>query len=290
MDTLIACVNELLQAFENAGIKLVIGGGYGLFLRLTQMQPENGMQTVLRRESWPAARSTNDIDVFITLEVITDADSYSIVRGILDDLGCKEIDSAKFWQFTFPERKNLENQDIKIDLLTGPVPKDQSTKVKITEPRVRPRGMQEPLLHARRTPEAHLIEKTIPIEISRTTEEGTEILGTIHIPTPYTYLLMKLKAFEDRINDAEDQFGARHAADVFLIVATMTLPEFQTTQKLIQENRDVDAVKDAVRIYKAYFLKDDGMGLVRIIQANNLTLDDSNFQLFRQALDQLLGK
>jgi hypothetical protein len=57
--------------------------------------------------------------------------------------GCKEIDSAKFWQFTFPGRKNLEDQDVKIDLLTGPVPKVQRSKVKIRDQRVRP--VQKPL-------------------------------------------------------------------------------------------------------------------------------------------------
>lgn len=289
MDTLIKCVNDLLAAFSNAGIRLVIGGGYGLFLRLTQM-PDTGIQTVLRREAWPTVRSTNDIDVFITLEVITDAKSSSAVRKVLDNLGCKEIDSAKFWQFTFPGRKNLEDQDVKIDLLTGPVPEVKRSKVKIRDQRVRPVQKPEPPLHARQTPEAHFIERTIPIEISRNTDVGIEIIGTIHIPIPYTYLLMKLKAFEDRINDEEDQFGARHAADIFLIISTMTFTEFQTTQKLVAENIDVAAVQDAIRIFKAHFQKDDGNGLLKILQAHNLTLQNENFQLFRQALRQLLDK
>lgn len=58
---------DLLNEIEDTDIKLIIGGGFGIYLKIEQVQ-RLGIQTLLKE--WPEPRSTNDLDLFLRAEVL----------------------------------------------------------------------------------------------------------------------------------------------------------------------------------------------------------------------------
>lgn len=66
-DPLLTQLREFAARLAREGIPLIIGGGYGLLLKASYIQ-RIGART--RLEQIPVARSTGDIDVFLTTAVI----------------------------------------------------------------------------------------------------------------------------------------------------------------------------------------------------------------------------
>jgi hypothetical protein len=66
-DPLLNQLRQFAETLAEKNIPLVIGGGYGLLLKANHIQ-RLGART--RLEQIPIARSTGDIDVFLTTEVI----------------------------------------------------------------------------------------------------------------------------------------------------------------------------------------------------------------------------
>ena len=61
-DELRTALVDLLHELDPAGIKLMLGGGYGLFLKQEHLARE-GTRTLIPPQGWPEARATNDIDL-----------------------------------------------------------------------------------------------------------------------------------------------------------------------------------------------------------------------------------
>ena len=58
-----------------------------------------GATTLIPSDRWPAARSTNDIDLLLRPEIVTRVEHMGPIRDALDRLGFEPIESAKFYQF-----------------------------------------------------------------------------------------------------------------------------------------------------------------------------------------------
>lgn len=61
----------LAQELKNDSIKVILGGGYGLVLKTEYIRQTNA---ATRFEEIPQARSTNDLDLFLSAEIITCSD------------------------------------------------------------------------------------------------------------------------------------------------------------------------------------------------------------------------
>ena len=61
---------DLLHEIEGTEIKLIIGGGFGIYLKIDHVQRLN-MPTLLRE--WPEPRSTNDLDLFLRPELLMES-------------------------------------------------------------------------------------------------------------------------------------------------------------------------------------------------------------------------
>jgi hypothetical protein len=59
---------------------------YGLYLRREYLEDE-GLTALLKPEVWPPPRATNDLDLFLRVEVITDTGRMHVLRTILEHLG-----------------------------------------------------------------------------------------------------------------------------------------------------------------------------------------------------------
>ncbi|MFH0822370.1 MAG: hypothetical protein V2B18_06425 [Pseudomonadota bacterium] len=61
MPVLQSALVDLLRALDNTDVKLIVGGGFGIFLK-TEYVRRRGARTLLFQ--WPESRSTNDRDLF----------------------------------------------------------------------------------------------------------------------------------------------------------------------------------------------------------------------------------
>ena len=109
LDALKTNLLDLHHEVAEHGINLILGGGYGLYLKQQHLQSQS-IETVLDVEMWPVPRATNDLDVFLTAEVVTDSNSMEVIRSSLDKLGYSEIESAKFYQFVKPIQHHAAGQ------------------------------------------------------------------------------------------------------------------------------------------------------------------------------------
>ena len=100
----------LAMELQKHNIKLILGGGYGLVLRTEYIRRT---QAVTRFEEIPEARSTNDLDLFLSLEIITSAEKIEKIRDALQKLKFEPI--APFFQFQLPIVYEGLKQPVKID-------------------------------------------------------------------------------------------------------------------------------------------------------------------------------
>ena len=103
-DRLYTIVLELDRRLESPG-SFSLGGGLGLFLKQEHLRRARDVRTLYPIDELPAARTTNDADIFLRADVVADVGRMRRIRDILDDLEFEPIESAKFMQFakTVPE-------------------------------------------------------------------------------------------------------------------------------------------------------------------------------------------
>ena len=264
---------ELLQELDNTDIELIIGGGYGLYLKANYVRGI-GVRTLL--SEWPEPRSTNDIDLFLRPELLIESSKVKPLAEAFSKLGYNVVTGAEKYQF-IKNGPEGNTGSIKIDILTGPQDCFEGTGVRVDERRIRPNPSVG--IHAHPVNEAVTLEEglfSVPIT-------GKPTLGGIHqaeisIPHPYTFLMMKLFAFRDRLNDVDKDFGRYHAMDVYTILATTTEEEWRYALTLRDRLHSLPYVIEAGQIVSNYFLSLDQLGMIRLRESpyyhSGLQLDE----------------
>ncbi len=192
-DPLLNQLRQFADKLTEKNIALVIGGGYGLLLKAKHIQ-RSGART--RLEQIPIARSTGDIDVFLTTEVIIDNNNMAAIREALDELGYSPVPGAEYYQFFREVTIGGVKRNLKFDFLAAPVLGEQAKKVRADVRRIRPRGAQAPM-HAHTTPEALTVEEhLLAVDIGEA-DKHIEVL----LPHPFSYVLLKLFALRDQIDN-----------------------------------------------------------------------------------------
>ncbi len=262
LDLLQASLLDLLYELRDQEIRLIVGGGYGLYLKQRHLR-ETGDRTLL--QLFPEARSTNDLDLFLSTEVLADSRRARLMADALARLGCAPVEGARYLQFVRSVPTAWGVREVKFDLLTGPPhPAVDLRLIKRDSRRWRPRGEKIPL-HAHPAPEAVGLEDE-PLEISlrgRRTN-GEEFVGSIFLPQPFTYTLMKLTAFWDRKDDPDKDLGRHHALDLYTILATTTEQEWDTACRVYREHQYEDAVQAAGTVVRIYFSGPEALGALRL--------------------------
>lgn len=247
-----------LDSALNSQQKLIIGGGYGLFLKQLYVRDNPRIRTLFGVDVLPVARTTEDIDLILSAEVVTDSGSMKRIRDVLDQLGFTVVETAKYTQFVRP----MSSGQVKIDLLAAPLGEFASRVTKDSR-RVKPKPSVN--LHASKLEEALAVDRhpiSIPIQGQLSSGElyQTEVL----IPQAFTYLLMKLCAFRDRMDDADKNLGQHHALDIYRIVGLLTRDEDADVRKLSSEFAEHPVVVDVRQIAVNHFVSTDGIGRLRI--------------------------
>ena len=191
---------DLLHELRDEDPPLILGGGYGLFLKQIYLQSALDAPTLIDGNLWPAPRATEDLDFLLRTEVVIDADRMRPIRKALELLSYTVVHGAEYMQFVKPLG---DGRFVKVDLLTGPLGDlAGDPRVRIDNRRVWPR--QSVKLHAHRTDEALGFQDNttaIPVEGLLSSDEPYK--ATIHVPSAFTLLLMKLYAFRDRCQNEE---------------------------------------------------------------------------------------
>ncbi len=108
---------DLLRELQGSEVKLIIGGGLGIYLKIEHVR-KLGVRTLLRE--WPEARSTNDLDLFLRPELLVHGEKLKPLASAIEKLGYEVIPEAAKYQFVKRGKGRGEAGAIKLDLLTGP--------------------------------------------------------------------------------------------------------------------------------------------------------------------------
>jgi hypothetical protein len=268
-DPLEATLLDLLFELREDPFPLILGGGYGLYLRQRQVMKqviESGETLLL--SAIPPLRSTNDLDLFLRTELLADSNRLKPLRDALDRLGFTVILSAQNYQFARKFTWGDREWDIKVDLLAREPDPATYPSLKFDSRRIKPDPSAG--IHAHTTPEAVAVEdEATPLTVSGKRTNGEEYDGTIYLPSSYAFLLMKLFALRDQWQVESKEFGRKHALDIYTIVALLTQEELGKSLKLRERYRSAPIAVEAGRIVRELFSSLDAPGGLRLREHPN---------------------
>lgn len=285
-DPLSTSMLDLWHAMGDAADRVLLGGGYGLYLKQLQMA-EAGVDTLISAELWPEPRTTQDLDLLLTAEVVGNAASMQLVRDALDALGFAVVPDREYLQF---ERKIGSTQIVKVDLLTAQLGElNADAGIRADSRRARPKSVKGGKLHAHPTDGAlGLGAASQSIQISGKRSDGSEAQIAVRLPHPFSYLLMKLTAYRDRKNDPEKDLGRHHALDIYRIVAMLTEPELAEVHELLKSNHGDEQVESCRALVLRDFLSEGPDG-VRAMRQHPLWREPDQLAPFLDVLRDLFA-
>jgi len=284
-DPLATTILDLLAVMKRPAFKLILGGGYGLYLKQLHLQGVQGIRTLLPGELWPYPRTTEDLDVFLPTEIVASLDGMRSIRAALDGLGFQPVAGAEFLHFAKPWHGGGR---VKIDMLTGPIGDPVTRRnLKIVPPRVRPRGDLQ--LHAYLTAEAIDFDQSLlPLPVEGARSDGAPAKATVFVPQPFTFLLMKLHAFADRLADANRDLGRHHALDIYRIIAMLTPVEYDDVRANVRRHSGLPAVERARQIIAEHFSSATSPGALRL-REHTLFTPSMDIDTMRATLAELFS-
>jgi len=249
---------DLLAELRFSDIPLIIGGGYGIFLK-TEHVRRNNFPTIL--SEWPETRATSDIDLFLRPELLIQPGRLLPLAEAIRRLGYSVIPSAEKYQFVKKGKEGIG--EIKIDILTGPQSRFTGSGIKADNRRVHPNPSVG--LHAHPVNEAPTLENhLLAVPLSGMLTNGQQYSGEVYIPHPYTCLMMKLFAFKDRVKDQSKEFGRYHALDLYSIVATTMETEWNMFSAFRGQLNGEPIAQKASEIVAEYFSRPSDPGILRM--------------------------
>ena len=99
LQTLQTALLDLLYELKDTDIQLIIGGGYGIYLKADYVRRRE-VRSLL--QDWPELRSTNDIDLFLRPELLMDSAKLIPLSEVITRLGYQVVVGAEKYQFVKP--------------------------------------------------------------------------------------------------------------------------------------------------------------------------------------------
>lgn len=282
MISLTTALLDLSHEMGNSGLKLIVGGGFGIYLNYREALTAK-QQTLLSK--WPEPRSTNDLDLFLRAELLIDSQRLLPLLNALNHLGYKPVETAKYYQFYKPGPTLGESGSLKVDILTGPEQALKNIGVAARNRRAYPKPRIP--LHARTLNEALTLEEHLQsIEIEGKLSNGKKEKTAIYLPHAFTFLMMKLFALRDRMNDPEKDFGRHHALDLYMIVAMMTKDNWNECLAMHTCHQEEAKVVEADDLVAELFGNENKFGVIRL-KENKYYRSDFQMGDFLSALKDL---
>jgi len=246
---LIEQLAELAESFNRIGLKPVICGGLGLYLRFHKAQGQT-------REM---IRATNDVDLMLTkTQILEDAKRRAIAETITDGLGYVVREGCEYYQF-------VKEPDQDLDILSPPVEglDVDNFRVKIVKSK----------LHGHITPEARFIEEGLrTISLREFLPDSEESGGLeVQVPSPTNLLLLKLFAFNDR-DEGQRQDSERaqaHAWDIYITIMLANRADYLEGQQFLLRHEDSDIIQNARSIVSSKFNAVEQAGWRRVLESSD---------------------
>jgi len=257
-DPLVACLAELAAELDRENIPVILGGGLSQYLR--------GKLDGGRSPRYPfaaPARSTEDLDLFLSPPLIVDAGKIYGLRRALAAQGYSVRPEARNFQF----EKNIslygQPRTVKVDLLAAPPAGEDVAKVTIKRPRIKPKGAED--IHAYLADESEGIELgKIPVPPALLSTSLTLKNAVLFIPSVFNFLILKLHAFGDSKNDEKKDLGRHHAWDIFAAVAGMAEADWAAARVHLASHAARPYLLKAAAIRAAEFSSATALGLLRL--------------------------
>lgn len=117
-DLLESTLLDLVYELREAEVRLIIGGGYGLYLKRRYLEAtgETHLLPLI-----PEARSTNDLDMFLATEILADLSKAKAVLAAVQRLGFTAVKDRENFQFLKAFPAGQQSFEVKVDFLT-PMP------------------------------------------------------------------------------------------------------------------------------------------------------------------------
>lgn len=286
-DLLQANLLDLLHELRTSDVHLIIGGGYGLYLKHGLIGKTNA-PTLL--SFIPAARSTDDLDLFLATQILVDAEKAKVVLKSVRGLGYVAIEGRKNLQFSKEFNHDGRPYRVKLDFLTKePIETSETVHLEVQEVRVR--NKKGGGVHAHLTKEAIAVEDgPIPIEVRGSRTTGEEYRGEVYIPQAYAYLMMKLFAFRDwETKKQKPGYSRKHALDLYTIVAMMTEEELAVAEASSQKYKPMPEAREAARIVDEFFSQGTTVGTLRLREHQGFRAD-ADLTEFMSVLNDLFPR
>lgn len=275
---------DLLYDLREADIRLIVGGGYGLYLKRQHLQA-TGEPHLLPLIS--EARSTNDLDVFLTTDVIVDLPKAKAVLEAVKRLQFLAVKKKENYQFVKTFHRDQQSFEVKIDFLTR-IPDDPIilSNLIIQNPRVR--NKRSGGVHAFKTEEAIAVEDNlIPVVLAGLRTTGEEFSRQVYLPQAYSYLMMKLCAFRDWETVKQDAgYSSKHALDLYAIVAMMTEEELAAAEQAKRTYQQRPEAQEAASIVQGFFARTTDLGNLRLREHQDFP-QNTNLNEFISILNEL---
>jgi hypothetical protein len=273
---------DLLYETRQDNLRLIIGGGYGIYLKREHVRA-TGVRTLLTE--WPEVRSTNDLDLFLRPDLLIHSQRLQPLGAALKRLGYQVIAGAEKYQFAKPGPSGGQEGSFKIDLLTGPTSRFAGTAARADERRVRPRPSVD--VHAHPVDEALTLEEgLLLVTVEGETSSGTVHRAEVYLPQPLTFAMMKLFAFRDRVTDKDKDLGRYHALDLYAVLATASEAEWEEALTLREQRQAEPMMIEAAQIVDEYFSSLKSLGMLRL-QESPYFRQELQLDMFFGALREL---
>lgn len=253
MDALRADLCRLARRVDSGDVRLLLVGGYGILLKAEHLRA-NHLDTVAPT-LFP--RATDDLDVLLTAQVVANINRMEAIRDALRELGYEPVTGGEYYQWY----RDLEAEDgspsrLRIDLL-GQIPEDRS-EVKLSDRRMRPHDFEG--LHAHPVVEATFVhERPTLVDVC-----PQPPAATVALPHPFSFLLLKLFAFDDRRDDPDVDYGRHHAFDLYRVVSMLTPEEWREVSELRSRYRENEVTRRARQLVREHFSDPETVGSLRL--------------------------
>ncbi len=253
--------SPLWQDFSAAfSSDVLVAGGYGLFLKQRWLSEGSQLRTVVPIQNWLDAtpRVTKDVDLVLGLDLIRNSTHQETIVNALEKNGFEvsERPPEQRWKFF----KRLEGHQMIIVEMHAQRPDPADADIRATAKRVKHKpSLGDQGVHGRTNPEA-VGSELHPFQFPR---DGIDL----NVPNPVTWSVMKLTATRDRwassqdlqLNEEPREFdraqAAKHAQDVFRVVAMMTMEERDRASEVRASIAKTDAFYIAALSWQQYFVE-----------------------------------
>ena len=235
---------------------MIVGGGFSLYLKTRFLKKSRSP----RYTSQPFIRSTKDIDVFLTSEIIIDPVAIENIKSVLFRLDFKV--KTEYFQYIKEIQFGDEKKEVLLDLLSQPVQVNDLDKVKIKRPRIKPIDVEE--FHAFYHEEAEVINKNL-IKLEGLVDSSLKNkFKNVYLLSAFSFIILKLHAFRDRINDEKKDYGRYHAYDIFSSIIEMDENDWKVSKSQFELFKMSSAVSEAIRLINKFFSTELFMGIIRL--------------------------